>query len=51
MLMFQQDYLTRLIDLGEEDADARADEIDDFIADAIRAAQERGTDSEVGRTA
>jgi NTE family protein len=31
MLMFQKDYLTRLIEMGEADAEARADEIDDFL--------------------
>lgn len=49
MLMFQHDYLTRLVELGEADAEARADELDDFLTDAIRAAEPRGTD--VGRSA
>ena len=31
LLMFQADYLGRLIELGEADADARADEIQSFI--------------------
>lgn len=31
MLMFQKDYLTRLIEIGEADAEARADEIDAFL--------------------
>jgi len=31
MLMFQPDYLTRLIEIGEADAEARADEIEDFL--------------------
>ena len=31
MLMFQKDYLTRLIEMGEEDAEARADEIKAFL--------------------
>jgi hypothetical protein len=31
MLMFQSDFLTRIIELGEADADARADEIARFI--------------------
>ena len=31
LLMFQADYLGRLIELGEEDAEARADEIDQFL--------------------
>jgi len=31
LLMFQADYLGRLIELGEADADARADEIEEFV--------------------
>lgn len=31
MLMFQRDYLTRLMDIGEADAEARAEEIDAFL--------------------
>ena len=31
LMMFQQDYLRRLIDLGEEDAAARSDEIAQFV--------------------
>ncbi len=31
MLMFQRDYLTRLMDIGEADAEARAAEIDAFL--------------------
>ncbi|HEX6588242.1 MAG TPA: patatin-like phospholipase family protein [Longimicrobiales bacterium] len=50
MLMFQEDYLARLVELGEADAQARAAEIDDFLADAIRAAGDGGTD-DIGRTA
>lgn len=33
LLMFQSDYLGRLIELGEEDAEARAEEIEAFLAD------------------
>lgn len=33
MLMFQPDYLTRLIEIGEEDAEARADELAAFFAE------------------
>ncbi len=51
MLMFQEDYLARLVELGEADAEARAAEIDDFLADAIRAAGGGGADDGVGRTA
>ena len=32
MLMFQHDYVQRLIELGTEDAEARRDEIDDFLS-------------------
>ena len=32
LLMFQADYLGRLIELGEADAEARADEIDRFLS-------------------
>lgn len=35
MLMFQEDYLRRLIDLGERDAETRADELCALIDDAI----------------
>ena len=31
MLMFQRDYLTRLMEIGEADAEARAEEIDVFL--------------------
>src|SRR5690606_32310587 len=31
MLMFQRDYLTRLMEIGEADAEARAAEIDAFL--------------------
>ena len=31
LLMFQPDYLTRLIELGEADAEHRRDEIDDLL--------------------
>ena len=31
LLMFQPDYLTRLIDLGEADAEARRDELEGFL--------------------
>jgi NTE family protein len=31
LLMFQENYLGRLIELGEEDAEARAEEIDSFL--------------------
>lgn len=32
LLMFQEDYLTRLIELGEADAEAQADRIEAFLA-------------------
>ncbi|HEY0673428.1 MAG TPA: patatin-like phospholipase family protein [Longimicrobiales bacterium] len=34
MLMFQRDYLTRLMEIGEADAEARAEEIDLFLKDS-----------------
>lgn len=37
MLMFQGNFLTRIIELGETDADARADEIAAFVEDRSRA--------------
>ncbi|MGQ0538727.1 MAG: patatin-like phospholipase family protein [Gemmatimonadaceae bacterium] len=33
LVMFQEDYLKRLIELGETDADAHAERIDNFIAE------------------
>ena len=54
MLMFQPDYLARLVEMGEADAEARADEIGEFIEDAIRAAggsDADGADGMVGRSA
>lgn len=33
MLMFQKDYLTRLMEIGEADAEARAAEIEKFLAE------------------
>jgi NTE family protein len=35
MLMFQSDYLTRIMEMGEEDAEARADEISAFIEPSL----------------
>lgn len=32
MIMFQEDYVRRLIELGERDAEARADELEAFVA-------------------
>ncbi|HEX5521385.1 MAG TPA: patatin-like phospholipase family protein [Longimicrobiaceae bacterium] len=44
LLMFQDDYLRRLIELGEADAYARADEIDGFLSRAgAQAAAQEGT--------
>jgi len=34
LILFQQDYLRRLIEIGEADGDARAAEIDAFLSDA-----------------
>ena len=50
MLMFQHDYLSRLVALGEEDAESRSDEICDFIEDGLRAASDYGA-KDVGQTA
>jgi hypothetical protein len=33
MLMFQKDYLTRLMEIGEADAEAQAAQIEDFLKD------------------
>lgn len=33
MILFQQEYLTRLIELGEKDAEARLDELKHFLGD------------------
>ncbi len=35
MILFQRDYICRLIEIGEADAEARADEIDAFILGEI----------------
>ncbi|HWV56872.1 MAG TPA: patatin-like phospholipase family protein [Longimicrobiales bacterium] len=40
MLMFQQDYLSRLIELGEEDAEARADELAAFVEPVLARPQQ-----------
>jgi len=37
LLMFQHDYVRRLIEIGEADAAARADEIDAFLAPVLEA--------------
>ena len=34
LVMFQPDYLSRLIEIGEKDAEARAGEIERFLAGA-----------------
>lgn len=36
MMMFQDDYVKRLIALGERDAEARAEEFDAFLGDEVR---------------
>jgi len=42
MVLFQPDYIGRLIEIGEADAEARADEIDEFIrAGAVSATGDR----------
>ncbi|MEK7721531.1 MAG: patatin, partial [Elusimicrobiota bacterium] len=35
LLMFQPDYLRRLIKLGEADAEARQNEVEDFLKGAL----------------
>jgi NTE family protein len=42
LLMFQDDYLTRLIELGEADAAARSDEIAEFLGSETRARRVEG---------
>jgi NTE family protein len=44
MLLFQPDYIGRLIELGEADAAARADEIDAFIRAGTDDADGEGPD-------
>ena len=51
MLMFQPDYLQRLIELGEQDAETRGDEICEFVEDALRAAPANGAESTIDRSA
>jgi NTE family protein len=42
MVLFQPDYIGRLIEIGEADAEARADEIDEFLrAGAVSATGDR----------
>jgi len=38
LVMFQPDYLARMIDLGEADAEARRDEIDTFVSSRVQPA-------------
>ena len=49
LLMFQQDYIARLIALGEADARARAAEIDAFMANEWSAASAASSDGELER--
>ena len=44
MVLFQPDYISRLIELGDADAEARADEIDVFIRSGIDGAAEQEPD-------
>jgi NTE family protein len=47
MVLFQPDYIAPLIDIGEEDAKARADEIDAFIRTGNSSAAGDGSDPTV----
>ena len=47
MVLFQQDYIGRLIELGESDAEARSDEIEEFIRSGTYSATGDGTDRTV----
>ena len=48
MVLFQPDYISRLIELGDADAEARADEIDEFIRWGTSDAAGPGPASTVG---
>jgi hypothetical protein len=45
MLMFQPDYIEHLIDIGEQDAEARSDEIEAFLG---RAQEDAAGDATAG---
>ncbi len=47
MVLFQPDYISRLIELGDADAEARADEIDTFIRAGTTSAVGNGPDPTV----
>ena len=47
MVLFQPDYIGRLIEIGEADAEARADEIDEFIRAGTTSAAVNGPDPTV----
>ena len=47
MVLFQPDYINRLIELGDADAEARADEIDTFIRAGTASAADGGPDQTV----
>ena len=47
MVLFQPEYIGRLIELGEADAEARADEIDSFIRSGTTGAVGDGPDPTV----
>jgi hypothetical protein len=47
MVLFQPDYINRLIELGDADAEARADEIDTFIRAGTASVADGGPDQTV----
>jgi hypothetical protein len=44
MVLFQPDYIGRLIEIGEADAEARAEEIEEFILAGVPSSTGDGPD-------